>query len=73
MSGLYETNGRMLYGASQGDEFFCYTYFQRLVDFIANFGLALSDIDYWNKVPLFIIDSFVKNQLSLSSFHVCTS
>jgi hypothetical protein len=40
---------------------------------LANFGLTLTDIVYWNETPLFIKDSFIKNQLSLSSFRLCTS
>jgi hypothetical protein len=40
---------------------------------LANFGLALSEIAFWNEAHLFIIDRFKKNQLDLSSFRVCTS
>jgi hypothetical protein len=58
------------YGTSQADELSCYTYFREenhVADSLANFGLTLTDIAYWNENHFFIIDSFIKNQVGLSS------
>jgi hypothetical protein len=52
------------YGTSQADELSCYTYFREenhVADSLANFGLTLIDIAYWNENHFFIIDSFIKN------------
>jgi hypothetical protein len=40
----------------------------QVVDSLANHGLALNSIMYWQELPLFIKDSFDNNKLGLTNY-----
>jgi hypothetical protein len=45
----------------------------QVADLLANHGLAISSIIFWNYLPLFAKNCFDKNKLGSPSFRVCTS
>jgi hypothetical protein len=47
--------------------------FNQVADALANQGGTLASVTCWYDVPLFIIESFVKNQSGIPSFRICTS
>jgi hypothetical protein len=45
----------------------------QVADNVANHGLALNSIMFWQDLPLFIKDSFDKNKLGLATYKVSSS
>ncbi|GAU35138.1 hypothetical protein TSUD_394640 [Trifolium subterraneum] len=45
----------------------------QVADLIANHGLTLPSIIFWNTAPMFISDSLNRNKLGISSFRCCSS
>jgi hypothetical protein len=43
----------------------------QVADSLANYGLSLTSIVFWEDVPLFVRDSFIKNKQGIPSFRVC--
>jgi ribonuclease HI len=43
----------------------------QVADSLANYGLSLTSIVFWDDVPLFVRDSFIKNKQGIPSFRVC--
>jgi ribonuclease HI len=43
----------------------------QVADVLANHGLSLNSIVFWEDVPLFIRDCFIKNKQGIPSFRVC--
>jgi hypothetical protein len=40
----------------------------QVADCLANYGLSLSSIKFWQVMPLFIKDTFDKNKLGLANY-----
>jgi hypothetical protein len=45
----------------------------QVADALTNHDGTLASLACWYDVPLFIIESFVKNQRDIPSFRICTS
>jgi ribonuclease HI len=45
----------------------------QVADSLANHGLSLSSIVFWNTLPTFVTDCFYKNKLGNPSFRICNS
>jgi ribonuclease HI len=45
----------------------------QVADLLANHGLSLSSIVFWNNLPLFVRDCFYRNKHGSTSFRLCIS
>jgi ribonuclease HI len=45
----------------------------QVADSLANHGLSLSSIVFWNTIPMFVRDCFYKNKHGTPSFRICNS
>jgi hypothetical protein len=74
------------YGFVQADEWCDYSYLQggqssthiygegnQVADSLANHGLSIASITFWNETPFFITDYVNRNKLGMPSFRLCST
>jgi hypothetical protein len=45
----------------------------QVADLLANYGLTLPSIVFWDVAPIFVSDCIVKNKQGVPSFRICFS